>query len=141
MPYHETHNGWRPWGLYGYPDYPDGQLRTSARQLGSFLAIFMNYGSYRGVRVLRHESVAEMRRNQFPGVAHHQGLIWYRWQVAGRHLMGHIGGDWGVSTFMFFSPDPDVGAIVLANGDPHGLGGYRALRDVMSRLFVQAEGL
>jgi hypothetical protein len=47
--------------------------------------------------------------------------------------MGHTGGDYGVSTRMFFRPDRGVGVICLTNAS---LGGrrWRAFRDIELRL-------
>ena len=69
--------GYRPYGQYGYPDYPDGQLRTSAAQLARFLSAFVDYGRFRGTRILEHDTAAEMRRDQVPAIVRGQGLIWY----------------------------------------------------------------
>jgi CubicO group peptidase (beta-lactamase class C family) len=139
MPYHvdkET-GAFRPYFQYGYPDYPDGALRTSAVHLASWLAAFMNDGAVGGVRVLRRETVREIRRNQLPGLVRwHQGLIWYGSQASGYYRIGHTGGDFGVSTRMFFRPDRRVGVITLANAY---LGGrrWRAFRDIELRLFEE----
>jgi hypothetical protein len=61
--------------------------------------------------------VREMRRTQFPDVAHGQGLIWYRFALRGMPLMGHNGGDSGVATQMYFRPSDGVGVIALSNGN------------------------
>jgi CubicO group peptidase (beta-lactamase class C family) len=67
-----------PYFQYGYPDYPDGALRTSAVQLARWLGAFMNYGTLDGVRVLDRSTIREIRRDQLPYAASwRQGLIWY----------------------------------------------------------------
>ena len=104
MPYRYRAGRFVPYGQYGYPDYPDGQLRTSVRQLAHHLLAFMGGGEYAGTRILQSDTVDEMRRVQFPGVAHGQGLIWYRFALRGMRLMGHNGGDDGVATQMYFRP-------------------------------------
>jgi CubicO group peptidase (beta-lactamase class C family) len=139
MPYRlNQHTGaFKPYFQYGYPDYPDGALRTSAVQLASWLGAFMNDGKLRGVRVLERATVEEVRRNQLRGVVGwHQGLIWYGGDLHGYFRMGHTGGDYGVSTRMFFRPDRRVGVISLTN---RGLGGARweAFRDIELRLLEE----
>ena len=62
-------------------------------------------------------SVQEMRRPQIPALASEQALGWYYADVAGHALIGHDGGDDGVSTAMFYEPASGIGAIVLANGE------------------------
>jgi len=58
----------------------------------------------------------EIRRDQIPNlVGWHQGLIWYGGSPNGYFRMGHTGGDYGVSTRMFFRPDRRVGVVSLTN--------------------------
>ncbi|MEX0754627.1 MAG: serine hydrolase domain-containing protein [Actinomycetota bacterium] len=126
---------WTAYGQYGYPDYPDGQLRSSARSLARFLAAFVGFGrSAHGVRILDRDLARHMRREQVPSLEYGQGLIWYRIAMRGRTVLGHTGGDSGVSTRMFFRPADRRGSLVLANGDPRGLAGYRALRTIQGLL-------
>ena len=118
-----------PYGHYGYPDYPCGQLRTSVSQLGRFLALYMNGGSYRGVRLLGQATVTQMLTPQIGPLDPTQGLIWY-WEG---DLVGHNGGDLGVTTHMWYDPVTEAGAIVLAN---RKLGS--ALLNVRARLLEEA---
>jgi CubicO group peptidase (beta-lactamase class C family) len=134
MPYHYDLESGRyvPWGIYGYPDYPDGLLRTSAAQLARFLMAFIGFGEYRGTRILQPESVAEMRRPQIEEIYPGQGLIWfYEAGPEGTSLLGHDGGDLGVATLMFFDPETEVGVILLDNGEAWP-------NEVMDRLFRRA---
>lgn len=102
---------------YGYPDYPDGQLRTNALSLGRFLNMYMNYGEHNGTRILDSTTVALMLSEQIPGIEAGQGFIWYNYTIQGSTVWGHSGGDTGVSTEMLFSTDDSLGVIVLTNGD------------------------
>ena len=136
MPYRRNrHTGeFRPFFQYGYPDYPDGALRTSAVHLANWLGAFMNLGKLRGMRVLDRSTVEEIRRNQIPRiVGWHQGLIWYGGDPHGYFRMGHTGGDYGVSTRMFFRPDRRVGVVSLTNAYL-GDGRWEAFRDIELRL-------
>jgi CubicO group peptidase (beta-lactamase class C family) len=139
MPYHyNQHTGdLRPYFQYGYPDYPDGAFRTSALHLATWLGAFMNFGKIRGRQVLSRSTVQEIRRNQIPKiVGWHQGLIWYGGSPHGYFRMGHDGGDYGMTTRMFFRPDRRVGVVSLTNSY---LGGKRwyAFRDIELRLFKE----
>jgi hypothetical protein len=127
------------YGQYGYPDYPDGALRTTAIGLAAHLRAFMAFGELDGVRILAEDTVREMRRAQFPDVAHGQGLIWYRFALRGMPLMGHNGGDSGVATQMYFRPRDDVGVIVLANGNWYYDGRGWPLQRIAARLFEEAD--
>jgi CubicO group peptidase (beta-lactamase class C family) len=87
--------------------------------------------------VLERATVEEIRRNQLRGlVGWHQGLIWYGGDPHGYFRMGHTGGDYGVTTRMFFRPDRRVGIITLTN---RSLGGPRwdAFRDIDLRLLEE----
>lgn len=123
--------GWKSYGLYSYPDYPDGALRTTARSLAKFLAAYARGGS----PILAPATVDLMLSDQnVPGPW--QGLIWYRSSGPGGELLGHSGGDSGVATEMWFRRSDGAGAIVLANGDAYG--GYDDLIDVRDRLIREA---
>jgi CubicO group peptidase (beta-lactamase class C family) len=125
----------RPYFQYGYPDYPDGALRTSAMHLARWLGAFMRFGEFQNVRILERSTVQEIRRAHFRDVIPwHQGLVWYAGSGPGFLRMGHTGGDYGVSTRMFFRPDKNVGVISLTNSY---LGKHRwaRFRDIELRLF------
>jgi CubicO group peptidase (beta-lactamase class C family) len=139
MPYHWKDGRFVAYGQYGYPDYPDGQLRTSALGLAKHLQTFMAFGELDGVRILDTDTVREMRRIQLPDVAHGQGLIWYRFALRGMPLMGHNGGDSGVATQMYFRPRDNVGVIVLANGNWYWDGHAWPLQRIAVRLFEEAD--
>jgi CubicO group peptidase (beta-lactamase class C family) len=117
MPYNIDHHtgAATPYFQYGYPDYPDGALRTSAVHLARWLGAFINFGAFAGDRVLDPSTVREIRRSQLPNVSWHQGLIWYGATANGYFRMGHTGGDYGMTTRMFFRPDTGVGVVSLTN--------------------------
>ncbi|MGZ4110686.1 MAG: serine hydrolase domain-containing protein [Actinomycetota bacterium] len=139
MPYHDHDGTFVAYGQYGYPDYPDGELRTSAPHLARHLLAFIGLGAYDGVRILQEATVREMRRTQFPDVAHGQGLIWYRFDLRGMALMGHNGGDSGVATQMYFRPSDGTGVIALANANWYFDGRRWPLQRVVVRLFEEAD--
>jgi CubicO group peptidase (beta-lactamase class C family) len=139
MPY-----GWKPatqsfvpYGYYGYPDYPNGCLRSSVLDLARFLLAHMNRGSWNGVQVLSPAAEAEMRTIHYPALNPTQGLAFYTWKLGGMQLIGHAGGDLGVSTEMWMRPDRHTGVIVLTNGDAV----LPQVFDVLERLFREAEQL
>jgi CubicO group peptidase (beta-lactamase class C family) len=143
MPYgwSGSKNGYVAYGHYGYPDYPDGALRTTAPQLARHLAMVMGDGAWRDTRLLSQATVREIRRDQVPDLEPGQGLIWFWMQRAGRSLFGHDGGDSGVATACFFDPDAEVGVVVLANGNWRTIRGQWAPYLIMDRIFDAAPGL
>jgi CubicO group peptidase (beta-lactamase class C family) len=115
-PYEYVNGAFQTQGLYGFADYPDGQLRTSAVQLARFLSMFMQGGQYGGVRILKEATVLEMQRLQIPSVDAHQGLIWFYSQDQSTKVLGHNGAYLGVSTDMWFDPATSTGYVLLTNG-------------------------
>jgi CubicO group peptidase (beta-lactamase class C family) len=116
-PYSWDGSGYLDAGLYGYPDYPDGQLRTTSIDLARFMTMYMQYGVYEGVRVLDSTTVAYMLQQQTP-VEPKQGIIFYSATASnGDKLWGHNGGDVGVNTGMYFNMQKKTGAIAMTNGD------------------------
>jgi CubicO group peptidase (beta-lactamase class C family) len=130
----------RPFGQYGYPDYPDGQLRARSTDLARHLMAFISGGHLGGARILEAATVEQMLRPQYPDVVRRQGIIWYPVTRSDGVYWGHTDGDWGVSTRCFFRRRDGTGVIVLTNGTPvrHG---WRALRDIELRLFREANDL
>jgi len=128
-------------GQYGYPDYPDGALRTTAPQLARHMGMMLNGGSWQGTRVLRSETVREILRSQVPDITVGQGLIWYRAHTQGRLVIGHNGGDQGVATVAFFDPAEEIGVIALANSDWRRVDRRWPLQQIMNLLFDRAQDL
>jgi CubicO group peptidase (beta-lactamase class C family) len=105
------------YGAYSFEAFPAGALRTSALHLVHHLLAFMQGGQYDGVRILKPETVNEMRRSQGGGSRDGQGLIWYQDYRPFGTVMGHTGGHTGIATTMFFRPDTNVGVVILTNSD------------------------
>ena len=140
MPYSvDTSGNYQPEGYYCYPDYPDGQLRTSASQLARHLIAFSRLGEYGGVRILAKATVEEMRKQQ---PASQEGLQWEPTTVAGKQLLGHGGSDVGVSTMIAFDPATGAGFVVLTNGNVYSNGDpaqLQALDEIYAKMLELAE--
>lgn len=126
---------------YGYPDYPDGELRTTVESLGRHLSMFVRGGSLEGARILSEDSVRAMRHPQVPEISDGQGLVWYWTHPRGRKLIGHNGGDSGVATVCFHEPATDTSVIVLTNGNWKYVRGAWPLQQILMRLFDDADRL
>ena len=110
---------WEEYGLFGYPDYPAGQLRSSARDLSRMLMAMLAGGTASGNRILSQATVEEMLTPQCPGLNPNMGLTWFRSVREGMEVWGHGGGDYGMRTYYGFSPESNVAAVVLTNGEIH----------------------
>jgi CubicO group peptidase (beta-lactamase class C family) len=115
MPYDKSSSGYVPYGQYGEPDYPDGMVRTSVKELGYFLILYIQGGQYNGQRILKAKTVREILKPQ-SSLDRSQGLIWMMQDVEGRRVWGHDGSDNGAGTQMWFDPAKSEGVIVMTNG-------------------------
>ena len=105
VPYTVSGGEFVPEGHYGFPDYPNGQLRTSAWDL-SRLALAWGEDE-------------RLRERAWPGLDPDQGFGWYRWQLEGQTVWGHNGGEVGVSAEIGVLGD-GRGFVVLMNGEGRG---------------------
>jgi CubicO group peptidase (beta-lactamase class C family) len=99
-------------GHYGFPDVPDGALRSTASEYAKLLVAMMT----RGAGVLRPATVREMCREQFPSIAPGQGLGWFTADDDDDSVLGHNGAYIGASTEVLFDRARNVGVVVLTNG-------------------------
>ncbi len=124
---------------YGYPDYPDGQLRASVVDLARFVAAVSAGGAWGEARILDEDSNAAMLEEQ-PYGGGGQGVIWYEFEIGGRSVWGHNGGDTGVATEIAFDPATGVGVLVFVNTDWNNPV-TTAFETVQGALFEAGEGL
>jgi CubicO group peptidase (beta-lactamase class C family) len=116
MPYHysESLHKYLPYGYGGYPDYPAGELRTSAEELSHFLIAWTQNGKWNTIQVFDSSSIQILTPNEF-------NLGFHTWFLYGLNkgdiLYSHGGGDNGVSTFILFDPFFKKGLIILTNGE------------------------
>jgi CubicO group peptidase (beta-lactamase class C family) len=128
----------KPLGHHGYLDFPSGTLRVTAPHLARFLLSFIGDGQLEGTRLLKTETVRQIRKIPFPKADSKQGLVWYFDKLGGAKTMGHDGGDPGVSTVMQYRIKDDVGYVILQNGEPKN-GKFE--QTLGQRLMKFAEGL
>lgn len=108
--------------LYGTITYPDGGLRTSVSELSRFFIALLREGVYKGTRILKKQSVAEMLRFQFStsnkpenvNLAQLNSGIFWATKMGGARI-GHNGSDPGVRTFMLSDLDKTTGIILFVN--------------------------
>lgn len=102
--------------IYNHPNFPDGFLRTSVRQLSRAARAYLNGGVLDGERVLEARTVQRMMQLEHQAPDRVQGLTWYRnTEVRGSEIWGHGGSDPGINTDIRLVPDEGVAAIVFTN--------------------------
>lgn len=111
--------GYRANCIYNHPNYPDGFLRTSVRQLARYIGTYLNGGITGDTRILEASTVAEMLTPQLTHEGRLQGLTWYAFEGQGEAAWGHSGGDPGVNTDVRMLLERGIAAIVFTN--THGI--------------------
>lgn len=120
VPYVFDYTNYIPLEHYGYPTWPDGQLRSSVNDMGRFMAAILNGGEFDGVHILQPATLDEMLRVQLPAVSPHHGWFWGVDNELG--YAGHSGGDDGVSTNMMLLRNEGLGLVILTNSDSMEMG-------------------
>jgi CubicO group peptidase (beta-lactamase class C family) len=131
-----SRGAWDVLDHYGFPDYPNGQLRADAWSMARFLAAVSQGGTADGVTVLDQDSVDALWQVHAADLDADQGLIWYHWDLDGDRVVGHNGGEVGASTEIVFRPRDGRGVVVLMNSEGRG----RTLADV-ELVLLDATGL
>lgn len=118
----------RPYPHFGNPQYPDGGIRTSVRELaGLLVALLKQPGDQTGI--LSSTSHAELLRAQLPAQVQAGQRIFWQSDEYGR--IGHVGSDLGVHTSAFFDPLRRDAVILLMNRsqDAHSDAAMKRLSD------------
>lgn len=134
---------------YGLVTWPDGGVRTSARDLSRFFAAMIGGGELDGHRILQEETVKAMFKPQFvagqvlaaveDGDNQQQAITWaYRSSQNSGTVVGHSGGDPGVTTHAYFFPQSGAGAILLVNTSSESETFNLAVRDMIRALLNAA---
>ncbi|MCB0640831.1 MAG: beta-lactamase family protein, partial [Phaeodactylibacter sp.] len=141
MPYYFAGGNFIPIGHYGYTDYPDGQLRATARDLAHFLQMLIYDGTAEnGNAILSPAAVELMTPSDFSG-----GLTWFVDSPGpGYNSWEHDGGDQGVTTVIGFNPNDSIGIVILTNGEASlyagGAGFWEAVWDHARSNFCEPPG-
>jgi CubicO group peptidase (beta-lactamase class C family) len=101
-------------GHYTFTDYPNGGLRSNARDLFKFVSALAQKGRYNNHQLLKPTTVEAMLTPQIPTIDPSVGL--HIFELDEEHtLWGHDGGEKGVSTILVFNPNTQVGVLIFTN--------------------------
>lgn len=126
------------YGHYGYPTYPDGQLRSTIDDFARLLKAIMHNGEYQGVRILSPESAQEIITVQYPDANSDATLGWWYGIIGMREAIGIDGADRGVCTSAFFTREGGIAGIIFMNTDCTGLSDMARIA-IANRLLQKAE--
>ena len=107
---------------------PTGGVKISAQDLAVYMMMHMNYGEYKGVRLISEESAKAMQtpvwrvenseEDQY-GLCLNEFLNYIddeKYNVPGRYPVGHTGGAYGLNSIMIWSPADGWGIVAMTNG-------------------------
>lgn len=102
-------------GFYGYPTFPDGALKTSAREFSRFLAVFLNNGNtIDGKPFFQPSTVRTMLElRTIPGARVAVGQAWH----GDGNIYFHSGVDPGIFTLTGFRPATGQAFVFFSNGN------------------------
>lgn len=111
-PHEIVRRRYEPLEHYGYPDYPDGGLRITGRDLMTFLLAHRNADA-----LFTDATLDEVFRVQAPDLDSEQALGWANYSDLGPTVFGHDGGDFGVAAVAVVDLETGDAAVLLMNGD------------------------
>jgi CubicO group peptidase (beta-lactamase class C family) len=114
IPYSWGGGEYEPEDHYGYADYPDGQLRSSVRNMANWLLAYTNEGHFITESILSQDMTNESLSVHY---GTDQGYIWYSFEVDGDVVWGHNGGDLGVTTDIIVNPQEEIAVAIISNGE------------------------
>ncbi|MTI40485.1 serine hydrolase domain-containing protein [Fulvivirga lutimaris] len=132
---------------YGYPDYPDGQLRTNVADYAQFINLILNKGKHNGIQLFKEETITEFLKVQYPETNEYQALAWnynefdnWIYYLLMARLPSHTGVDPGVATVVSFDPEKKMGAIIFSNTLTTSFIGHKIFyQEMMKKLLKTAE--
>lgn len=119
-PYELKNGEQKPVPHYTFTDYPNGGLRSTAKDLAKFVGAYAQNGQYGGKTLLQSATVVEILSEQIPDLDRLVGLHWFIMDEK-NDLWGHDGGERGTTTTMAFNKTTGVGVIILSNSSDANL--------------------
>jgi CubicO group peptidase (beta-lactamase class C family) len=139
----ETINGKNAVCHYSWPGYADGGLNTTPLQFANFMIMLMNNGHFKGEQILIPETVNLIFTPQnVQGMGSSprykrldMGLTWWLRETDTEYYFSHGGGGTGITTFAFFDPNKNYGAVFFLTGDWHDKAYDREIFDLFRKHF------
>lgn len=114
QPYEYSNGQYVEIGHYTFTDYPNGGLRSNARDMFKFASALAQKGAYNNHQLLKTTTVEAMLTPQIPSIDANVGLHLFQLDEENT-LWGHDGGEKGVSTIMVFNPETEIGVLIFTN--------------------------
>ena len=95
---------------------PSGGMKMSIKDLTTWMLVHMNYGSWKGQRIVSKESELAMWAQQGEDSNQGFGFSHYDRVVKGEIFTGMTGGAHGINSVVFFNPERKFGFVIITNG-------------------------
>jgi CubicO group peptidase (beta-lactamase class C family) len=119
--YQPTESGdQKPIDYYGWPGYPDGQLRSNVEEMSNFLIMYLNDGEFRGKRILTKGSISRiLTTNECDGLTGRvfkgMGLTWFV-HTGFNSVFSHGGSPTGTRIEVLIDKESNSGFVFYVTG-------------------------
>nr|WP_121272736.1 serine hydrolase domain-containing protein [Pedobacter schmidteae] len=95
---------------------PTGGMKITATDLAKYMTMHMNFGKYKGTRILSKKSAKLMQTKISDPENYGLALLSTDKLIPGKIMTGHTGSAYGLYSSMFFQPKEKFGIVVITNG-------------------------
>ncbi|MCW5910428.1 MAG: beta-lactamase family protein [Cyclobacteriaceae bacterium] len=95
---------------------PTGGVKIGAQDLARYMTMHMNYGAYKGKRIISRKSAKTMQQVIAEEAGYGLAISTVSTLIPGTILKGHTGSAYGLYSAMFFNPKKKYGFVVITNG-------------------------
>jgi len=95
---------------------PTGGMKISATDLAKYMTMHMNYGKYKGTRIMSKKSARLMQTKISEEEGYGMAIANREDVIPGKMMTGHTGSAYGLYSAMFFNPKEKFGIVVITNG-------------------------
>ena len=111
---------------FGYPSYPEGQIRTTVSDYVKFILMFLHDGKVNGKEFVKPSTLKEFLRVQYPEQSPWQAIAWNLNEFGDEafyqhipHVPAHTGLDPGASTAVMFDSEIRGAVLIFTNTQPN----------------------
>jgi CubicO group peptidase (beta-lactamase class C family) len=95
---------------------PTGGMKISATDLAGYMTMHMNYGRYKGKKIISKKSARQMQTKLSDKEGYGLAIMTLDKLIPGKTMKGHTGSAYGLYSGMFFQPKKKFGIVVITNG-------------------------
>ena len=95
---------------------PTGGMKISAIDLAKYMTMHMNYGRYKGKKIISKKSAKQMQTKLSDKEGYGMAIMTSDNLIPGKTMKGHTGSAYGLYSGMFFQPREKFGIVVITNG-------------------------